>query len=104
MRRAPSAASSAPRRDRMNASDRAPSSTRSARIRDVSAPAERRTGAPFSPVSSSSNGGSHHATARAPRGEASSVTARQDTPVNREANEAGEAVVAEASTKTGEAP
>ncbi len=88
----------------MNASDRAPSTTRSARIRDVSAPAERRTGAPFSPVSSSSSGGSQSATVRAPRGDASSVTASQGTPVSREANEAGEAVVAEASTNTGEAP
>lgn len=39
-----------------------------------------------------------------PRGDASSVIAEHSTPVSRVAKEAGEAVVAEASTNTGEAP
>ena len=50
--RAPSAVSSAPRRDRTNVRVRAPSAIRSAITRAASAPAERRTGAPFSPMRS----------------------------------------------------
>ena len=59
-----SAATSAPRRDRTKASVRAPSTTRSASRPAASAPADRRTGAPFSPVSSVSSGGSHSAKVR----------------------------------------
>ena len=48
--RAARAVSSAPRRDRTKVSVRAPCATRSAIIRAASAPADRRTGAPFSPL------------------------------------------------------
>ena len=101
---APSAVSSAPRRDRTNANVRAPSSTRSASIRAASAPAARRTGAPFSPVSSGSSGGSQSAIVRPAVGEPSSVTARTARPVSRDAKAAGSATVAEASTSVGPAP
>ena len=96
-----SAVSSAPRRERTNASVRAPSTTRSASIRAVSAPADRRTGAPFSPVTSASSGGSHNATVRPAAGEPSSVTAATSRPVSREADAAGSDTVADASTNVG---
>ena len=53
---------------------RAPSAIRSAITLAASAPAERRTGAPFSPTRSVRSAGSHSATVRAPCGEPSSVT------------------------------
>ena len=91
---------SAPRRERTKASVRAPSTTRSASSRAASAPAARRTGASCSPRSAVS-GGSHSANVRAPCGEASSVTAVDRQPDSRDADAAGSATVAEASTKTG---
>ena len=69
-----------PRRDRTNVSVRAPSTIRSAITRAASAPAERRTGAPFSPVMSVRSAGSHSATVRAPCGEPSSVTSTTRLP------------------------
>ncbi len=73
-------------------------------MRAASVPAARRTGAPFSPVTCSSSGGSHSATVRGPCGEPSSVTSRQGAPTSRDAAAPGSAVVAEARTKTGRAP
>jgi hypothetical protein len=65
--------------------------------------AVRRIGAPRSPRRSVS-GGSQSANAVAPRGAVSSVTAVTSSPVRRPAVRAGSAVVAEASTKTGDEP
>ena len=73
-------------------------------MRAASVPAGRRTGAPFSPVSSGSNGGSHSATVRPALGEPSSVTATTVRPVSRAANAEGVATVAEASTSVGAEP
>ena len=78
--------------------------TRSASIRADSAPADRRTGAPFSPVSSSSRGGSHSATVRPAVGDPSSLTATTSRPTSRVAKAAGSATVADASTIVGRAP
>ena len=99
--RAPSAVSSAPRRDRTNVSVRAPSAMRSAITRAASAPAERRTGAPFSPTMSSRSAGSHSATVRAPCGEPSSVTSATVWPMSSDAVAAGCAVVALAKITVG---
>ena len=82
IRRAWSATDSALRRDRTKASVRAPCSTRSASSPAASAAADRRSGAPCSPVRSVS-GGSHSANVAPGRGEPSSVTAvdrRPDQP------------------------
>ncbi len=57
----------------------AASSTRSVSRSATSLVAERRTGAPFSPTPGT-NGGSHRASAARPRGEPSSVTARDVEP------------------------
>jgi hypothetical protein len=73
-------------------------------MRPASEPAERRTGAPFSPESSGSSGGSHRATVRPAAGEPSSLTATTSRPVRRSAKPAGSATVAEASTSVGRAP
>ena len=102
--RAPSAVSSAPRRDRTNVNVRAPSAIRSAITRAASAPAERRTGAPFSPTMSSRNAGSHSATVRAPCGDPSSVTSATVCPISSEAVAAGDAVVALAKITVGAEP
>jgi len=83
---------------------RTPVTTRSASREAVSAVAERRTGAPFSPADPGWNGGSHSAKAHSPRGDASSVTATTGTPVRRYADSSGDDVVAEARTNTGSAP
>ena len=88
--RAPSAVSSAPRRDRTNVSVRAPSAIRSAITRAASAPAERRTGAPFSPTRSARSAGSHSATVRAPCGEPSSVTSATVCPISSAAVSPGQ--------------
>ena len=69
----------------------------------ASAPAERRTGAPFSPTKSVRNAGSHSATVRAPCGEPSSVTSSTVCPINSEAVAAGDAVVALAKMTVGAA-
>ena len=69
-RRAVAATVSAPRRERMNASVRTRSTTRSVSRSATSLVAERRTGAPFSPTPGT-NGGSHRASAVRPRGEPS---------------------------------
>ena len=67
--------------------------------------ADRRTGrAVLAADGSVSSGGSHSTNAAAPRGEASSVTAATSRPVSRRRDTAGSATVAEASTKTGDAP
>jgi hypothetical protein len=55
-------------------------------------------------VSSGSSGGSQSAIVRPAPGEPSSVTAATDRPVSRDANSAGSATVAEASTIVGRAP
>ncbi len=99
--RAPSAVNSAPRRDRTNVSVRAPSATRSAIILAASAPAERRTGAPFSPSRSVRSSGSHSATVRAPCGDPSSVTAATVCPISSAAVSPGAAVVALAKITVG---
>ena len=90
----PSAVSSAPRRDRTNVSVRAPSIIKSAITRAASAPAERRTGAPFSPSRSVRSAGSQSATVRPPCGEPSSVTSTTAWPSSSEAVAAGEDAVA----------
>jgi hypothetical protein len=82
---------------------RTPSTTRSVSRSAVSAAAERRTGASFSPVSEV-KAGSQKASETRPRGEASSVTAATGRPVSRAAVPAGSAMVAEASTNVGCAP
>ncbi len=99
---APSAVSSAARRDRTNVSVWAPSATRSAITRAASAPAERRTGAPFSPVRSARSAGSHNATVRAPWGEPSSVTSSTGSPMSSAAVAPGESVVALAKITVGD--
>ncbi len=81
---------------------RAPSAIRSAITREASAPAERRTGAPFSPTRSGSRAGSHSATVRPPCGEPSSVTAATVCPISSEAVSAGAAVVALAKITVGD--
>ena len=86
--------SSAPRRDRTKASVRAPCATRSANIRAASAPAERRTGAPFSPRRSVRNAGSHNAIVRAPCGDPSTTTSSTGRPISSAAVAPGAAVVA----------
>ncbi|CAB4917700.1 unannotated protein [freshwater metagenome] len=73
-------------------------------MRDASAPADLRTGAPFSPVISLSSGGSQSATVRAPWGEPSSVISSQGAPMSRPAARPGSEVVALARTNTGDAP
>jgi hypothetical protein len=73
-------------------------------MRDASAPADRRTGAPFSPVSSGISGGSQSATVRLAAGEPSTVTAVTTRPVSRLANASGSATVADASTSVGREP
>ncbi|CKR87174.1 Uncharacterised protein [Mycobacterium tuberculosis] len=99
--RAPSAVSSAARRDRTNVKVCAPSTIRSAITRAASAPAERRTGAPCSPITSDRSAGSHNATVRAPRGEPSSVTSTTGWPIRSAAVAPGEAVVALAKITVG---
>lgn len=99
------ATASAPTRERTKVSVRAPSVTRSAITRAASAPAERRTAAPFSPVTPApSSGGSQSATVRDPCGDPSEVTATHGAPMSFSAVAAGSAVVAEHSTNTGSAP
>ena len=95
------AVSSAPRRDRTKVSVRAPCTTRSAIILAASAPAERRTGAPFSPCRSVRNSGSHSAMVRAPCGEPSAVTSRTGRPMSSAAVAPGAAVVALAKITVG---
>ena len=92
--RVASAISSAPRRDRTKVSVRAPSATRSAIRRAASLPADRLTGAPFSPVRSVRSAGSHSATVRAPCGEPSSVTSSTGWPMSSAAVAPGADVVA----------
>ncbi len=104
MARAPSAVSSAPRRERTNVSVRAPSAIRLPITVAASAPAERRTGAPFSPTISSRSAGSHSATVRAPCGDPSSVTSATVCPISSEAVAEGDAVVALAKITVGMEP
>ena len=100
---APSAVSSAARRDRTNVNVCAPSAIRSAITRAASAPADRRTGAPCSPVRSARNAGSHNATVRAPWGEPSSTTSSTGWPMSSVAVAPGESVVALAKITVGAA-
>jgi len=100
---APSAVSSAARRDRTNVRVCAPSAIRSAITRAASAPAERRTGAPFSPVRSARKAGSHNATVRGPWGEPSSMTSSTGRPMSSAAVAPGESVVALAKITVGRA-
>jgi hypothetical protein len=67
----------------------------------ASAPAERLTGAPFSPTASWRKAGSHSATVRAPCGDPSSVTSATVCPINSDAVAAGDAVVALAKITVG---
>ena len=72
-------------------------------IRAASLPAERRTGAPFSPTTSVRSGGSHRATVRVPWGEPSSVTSTTVSPISSLAVDPGDAVVALAKMTVGPA-
>ena len=101
--RALSAVRSAPRRDRTKVKVRAPSATNSAIIRAASAPAERRTGAPFSPRMSSRSSGSQSAMVREPCGEPSWVTSATGRPISSAAVAPGDAVVALAKMTVGPA-
>ena len=65
--------------------------------------ADRRSGAPCSPVRSVS-GGSQRANVAPGRGEPSSVTASTGAPTSRVAAAAGSATVADARMNTGSAP
>src|SRR5699024_5488038 len=90
---------SAPRRERINATDRIELTARSDSISAPVATSDRRRGAPCSPVVSE-NSDSQNPTTTSPWPDVSSSTLTADAPINLEKLSAGAEEVAEAPVKT----